>query len=99
MAKLSKKTKLLIYIFIPIAVYLIPRHAILGGRSICLFDNLLGIECWGCGITRAIWCFMHLEFGLAWQYNKLVIIVFPLLCILYIRAAAKDISSSGQTEI
>lgn len=96
MKRLSKESKTLVYLLIPLAVYLIPRHAILGGRSICLFDNLLGIRCWGCGITRAVWCCMHMEFGAALQYNRLIIVLFPLLCFLYIRAAAKDISASGR---
>lgn len=98
MARLSKGTKALIYALIPLAVYLIPRHAILYGRSICLFDNLLGIKCWGCGMTRAIWCLAHLDFGSAWQFNRLVFVVFPLLCALYVRAAVKDIRATGKSD-
>lgn len=47
--------------------------------TICIWKNLLGIDCPGCGMTRAILAVFHGHFALAWAYNKGVVIVLPLL--------------------
>ncbi len=48
-------------------------------ESICLFKLLTGHNCPGCGITRAIVCVLKGNFSQAFNYNPLVIVVFPLL--------------------
>ena len=53
-------------------------------NNICLFKLITGKECWNCGMTRAFLSIMHLDFANALNYNKKVIIVFPLTIILYI---------------
>jgi hypothetical protein len=45
--------------------------------SICLFKKLFGIECLGCGMTRAISSMLHLNFSEAISYNRLVVILLP----------------------
>lgn len=64
-------------------LYPIPRHWIYEGHSICLFRNLFGIECWGCGMTRALFSVLDLHFMAAWNYNRAVVIVVPMLIILW----------------
>lgn len=71
---------------IPFLLYLLPRSVIFSGEHpICLFKNLLGTECWGCGITRAVLSVMYLDFSGAWEYNHFVVVVFPLLVYLWVR--------------
>ena len=60
-----------------------------GKPSICLIRNLFGIECWGCGITKAVIAAIQLDFVRAFNYNKLIVIVMPLLLYLW----AKEIYS------
>jgi hypothetical protein len=48
------------------------------------------MECPGCGMTRAISSFFHGNLIGAFQYNKLIVIVLPLLCYICIKAIIKD---------
>ncbi|MFR6415458.1 MULTISPECIES: DUF2752 domain-containing protein [Alistipes] len=87
--RLLANSKLICYLLLPLIVYIIPSRYIFDGHSICIFKNLWGIECWGCGMTRAIVSAMHLHFRDAYLYNQLVIIVFPLLLYLWIKEIYK----------
>ena len=69
---------LLAYIILPIILFFIPLEWLNKQHSICLIKNIFGIECFGCGITRAIIAGIQLEFSKAIEYNKMVIIVLPL---------------------
>lgn len=53
--------------------------------SACLFLNVFGFECPGCGITRAIFCLLHGQFAQALGYNRGVVVVFPTLCCVALR--------------
>ena len=66
-------------LILPICLYMIPLDWFIKQHSICLFKNLLGLSCLGCGITKSVLCCFHFEFERAWYYNKLIIIVMPLL--------------------
>ena len=83
---LSKIIKLLILVLIPVVLYAIPLENICNGNTICIFTNLFDMECWGCGITRAIFSALHLRFHEAWYYNSLFVVVLPLLLFLWMRA-------------
>lgn len=45
----------------------------------CLFKALFDIECWGCGMTRAIVEIWHLHIAASYTYNKLAI---PTMCVI-----------------
>lgn len=45
----------------------------------CLFDTLFDIECWGCGITRAIVSLLHGQWEQSWSHN---IMAFPVLAVI-----------------
>jgi len=47
--------------------------------SVCLYWNLLGIHCPGCGMTRAMSALLHADFNRALGYNLLVVVIFPVL--------------------
>ena len=69
---------LLVYILLPIILFFIPLEWLNKQHSICLIKNIFGVECYGCGITRAIILGVQLDFNKAIEYNKMVIIVLPL---------------------
>lgn len=72
--------KLSFFIGVPLLFMIIPT-AFFEKNSFCLFKNLFGISCFGCGTTRALSCFFHFEFAKGFFYNKSIVVVFPLLVI------------------
>jgi len=50
---------------------------------------LFGIECYGCGITKAIIASIQLDFVRAFKYNKLIVVVIPLIAFLWIKMILK----------
>jgi hypothetical protein len=68
---------------IPFALYFVSLNFLNQQHSICLFKNIFGKECYGCGITRAVISVIQFNFTAAWHYNKLVVAVFPLLLYLW----------------
>ena len=88
-----KITKLLILVLIPVVLYAIPLENICNGKTICFFTNVFGVECWGCGITRAIFSALHFRLYDAWEYNPLFVVVLPLLLFLWIRALVRQLRS------
>jgi len=54
------------------------------GQSICASQVLFDMECYGCGMTRAIQHLIHLDIQNAYALNKLSLIVLPLMIYLYI---------------
>ncbi len=85
----SNSIKLLLLLSLPIVLYTIPEESIYNGKSICIFTNIFGVECWGCGITRAIFSALYFRFAEAWEYNRLVAIVFPLLVFEWIKSVVR----------
>jgi len=88
----SESLKLLgkvgLYFLLPLALITIPTAWLEGRRSVCLIRNLFGIKCPGCGIIRAMSSIFHGDLKGAIHYNKLVVIVFPLLCYTWLRSVA-----------
>lgn len=79
-------TRNIITIIAPFVLLLLPSDFFDNGESICLSKSLAGIECYACGLTRATMHFIHFEFQKAWEYNKLVVIVIPMLFPLWLKA-------------
>ncbi|HEY1021406.1 MAG TPA: DUF2752 domain-containing protein [Flavisolibacter sp.] len=71
------------YILLPLVLLILPADYFDQGQSLCLSKLLAGIECYGCGMTRAIMHLIHLEFQAAAGFNKLCFIVFPVLSLLW----------------
>ena len=70
-------------LLIPVALYFVPVEWLNSQHSVCLFRNLTGKECYGCGMTRAIVSAIHFQFENAYSYNKLFLIVLPLLVYIW----------------
>jgi hypothetical protein len=77
-------------LLIPVALYLVPVDWLDRQHSICLFKNTFGIDCYGCGMTRAILSALHFHFDNAYHYNKLFVIVMPLLVYLWTMTVIKS---------
>jgi len=73
--------------------YFLPLKYLGETFPICIYKNITGNECWGCGTTRAVSCIMHFDFSRAYHYNKLIVITFPLMVICYISWVVKKIHS------
>jgi hypothetical protein len=56
-----------------------------GDFTLCLFKNITGRDCPGCGVLRGISAAMHLDFKAAFALNHLNVVVIPLLAYLYVR--------------
>jgi hypothetical protein len=56
--------------------------------SVVFFD----IECFACGMTRAIQHLIHFDFFIAYQFNKLSVIVFPLIVLSYFKECKRAYS-------
>ena len=67
----------------PLLLCFLPIEWLNGKHTVCLVKNIFGFECFGCGITRAIVSAIQFEFKDAYYYNKLIIIVFPLLVFVW----------------
>ena len=78
--------KVAFYLLLPIIFLLIPTSWFESRRSLCLIRNVFGVKCPGCGMTRAISCIFHGNLKKALQYNRLVVIVLPLLCFAWLEA-------------
>jgi hypothetical protein len=76
----------LVMYFTVLAVLLwIPWKYIDGGPVICPFRGFFGIDCLGCGMTRAFWKIVHLHLNQAFRYNGLSFLLFPSCVFLIIR--------------
>lgn len=76
-------------LLVPLLLILIPTAWLERRRSLCLFKNLTGRPCPGCGMTRAISSASHGNFKQAFSYNKLVVIVLPILSYKWLQEMTK----------
>lgn len=95
----NKKIKALIkamgIFLIPIAFYFIPAEVFDNNKSVCIFKNIFNSECLGCGTTRATYWIMHFEFAKAYNLNKIIIIVFPLLLLCWLKILYKTVKDTS----
>jgi hypothetical protein len=83
--KYFKVSALIILFLSPVILFILPADYFDNGQTICASVFLFDIECYGCGMTRAVMHFIHFEFIKAVEFNKLVILVFPLLTLLWLK--------------
>ena len=65
-------------------LFFLPADYFDSGQSMCVSIWLFDLECFGCGITRAIMHLMHMEFQEAWSFNKLSFLIMPIGLLLRI---------------
>jgi len=76
---IKKRLLLTLYFIFPIVLYTVPLDWLNKQHTICLVKNIFGVNCFGCGITRAVISGVQLDFFKAIEYNKMVVIVLPML--------------------
>ena len=80
-----KTTKIIIILVVNIILLLVLYNIPINNEeTICVYKNITGKDCFNCGMTRAFLSVIHFEFEKAYQYNKNVIIVFPLTILVYL---------------
>lgn len=89
----SGRIRLIIYLIGILTIYLIPLEYI-EGRSFCIWYNLFGIKCFGCGMTRAFFNLSRLNFIKAIEYN---IMIIPMIILIFI--VIKDMYNIVKYEI
>lgn len=63
-----------------LAVFLLTPEAFWSGLpSVCIFRNQFGLECLGCGMTRALAAASHGRFAAALASNAGIVMLLPLL--------------------
>lgn len=82
--KICYKIEILLLIVIAVVFYCIPLDYI-ESRSFCIFYNLWGIKCGGCGLTRAFFNMLHLNIGVSVSYNWLILFFYPIILYVYIK--------------
>ena len=82
----NPSTKVGLYMLLPVVFMLIPTSWLESRRPVCLIRNVFGVPCPGCGMVRAISCVFHGNFSKALRYNKLVVLVLPLLTYTWLRS-------------
>lgn len=87
----------------PFVLWLLPATFFDNGQSICPSKVFFDIECFGCGMTRAIMHLHHLEIDEAIWYNTAVLFFYPALVVIwgfwvykaYQRIRQQDLSASS----
>lgn len=73
---------------VAIAVAVMATYYMLGPESglypRCIFRQLTGFDCPGCGSQRAIHALLHGHIADAWRHNALLLIEIPLIAALLI---------------
>lgn len=84
--KLKPQYRLIVLVAVAmgaITLLILPSTFFDSGQSFCVSVLVFNIHCPGCGMTRAIQHLIHFEFDIAYEYNKLSFIVFPLIIYMY----------------
>ncbi|RIX51456.1 DUF2752 domain-containing protein [Paenibacillus nanensis] len=61
----------------------------------CVFHEVTGLYCPGCGMTRAALALLELDFGQAFRYNLLIFFLVPLYAV-YVLAHRKQWRRTGR---
>jgi hypothetical protein len=83
--KIKNNVLLFAYIALPFLLYFIPLEWLNKQKTICLVKNFFGVECPGCGITRAMISAVQLDFIKAIDYNKIIVVVLPILVFVWFK--------------
>jgi hypothetical protein len=84
--------RLLLFILVPIVFVTVPTSFIEAGHGLCLVKYLFGVECPGCGMTRALSALAHGDIVSAIHFNSMVVLIGPLLGYTLIRALFGELS-------
>ena len=85
----KKKIISILILFLVLVIYHLLSH-LFNFRIPCIFYEITGLYCPGCGVTRMLFSLINLDFYQAFRYNPLVFIILRLYIIyLIIKIIAK----------
>lgn len=97
---MTKKRKIILFftfnVVLVLVLYLIPIKKM--NLQLCVYKAITGKPCYNCGMTRAFLSILHLNFHDAIEYNKNVVVVFPLTVIIYLFSWYKYINKNKKLE-
>lgn len=79
----------------PALFLLLPVSFFEDGWSICVFKNLFGFDCPGCGMLRAMSNVFHGDLGRAIGFNRAVVVVLPLLAWVFLKGFYNELGAIG----
>ncbi|MBR1551747.1 MAG: DUF2752 domain-containing protein [Muribaculaceae bacterium] len=74
-------TLIMVIAVVAVTIYFFWNPATHGFFPRCVFLNLTGLKCPGCGSQRAIHALLHGEVAAALRFNAFLLIGLPLLCV------------------
>ena len=82
-----------LWVLIPFVLWLLPADFFDNSNLVlCIHKRLFGVECPGCGMTRAVMHLHHLDFEKATDFNRGVLVVYPILGFLWFKLTYKFFS-------
>ncbi len=72
-----------VWLLVPLLIFQINYCSGNGHFTLCLFKNITGRDCYGCGVLRGISACLHLDLLAAYRLNRLNVLTIPLLIFLY----------------
>jgi hypothetical protein len=87
--------RLAILLALPVVLWLLPATYFDEGQAVCVSRLLFDVECYACGLTRAVMHALHLDFSEAFYYNPLFVVVLPLLILLWSIWVRQDLKTLG----
>lgn len=81
-------------IALPVTLLILPATWFDSGPSYCISRVAFDLECYACGMTRAMMHLIHFDFSGAAEYNKLVFVVAPVLGVLWLQLLLKQFGKS-----
>lgn len=91
-SKYWSMAKVVALLLLPLVLLLLPATFFDEGQSICLSMLLADTACHGCGMTRAIMHLLHFDLETALTFNKLSVIVLPLLVFVWGQTIYREIA-------
>ena len=61
----------------------------------CIFHEITGLKCPGCGVTTMCMCLLRLDFKGAWQANTAIMILLPFLAYLAVVSAFRYVKTGA----
>ena len=93
-----KNNKLHILIILLILTIILILYSVLFHFGIvipCVFHELTGLYCPGCGVTRMIFSLLKLDFYQAFRYNILVFLFIPFILVCVIDFIIKKLNNKS----
>jgi hypothetical protein len=76
---------LLFLVVTPIIFLFLPADFFDSGPTICPSKRFFNLECFGCGMTRAVMHLIHLDIDTAVYYNVGSLIITPFLALFWLK--------------